>query len=205
MRRTFIAGSLILLILPLLAPCSLADVSEIAGRCEECHGTDGVSTESDVPIIAGMSAFVIEDYLLAYRDRARVCHETKYRSGDLDRPATSMCEIADKLSEDEMTAIAEHYSERPFVPAKQEFDEQKAKAGASIHRRGCEKCHTDNASNPEDDSGIMAGQWIPYLRQVFKDFSSGERKMAEDKMRQKFERLSEEDKDDLINFYGSLQ
>lgn len=205
MRRYFNAGIPTLLGLLLLAPCSFAQVADIARECDQCHGSDGVSTESDVPTIAGMSAFVIEDYLLTYQDRARPCHETQYRSGDPDRPATSMCEIAERLSAEQVPAIAQHYSDKPFVAAKQDFDPARAEAGASIHRRDCERCHTDNASNPEDDAGIMAGQWMPYLRQVFADFSSGEREMAEARMREKFEALSTEDKENLIHFYGSLQ
>jgi cytochrome c553 len=51
----------------------------------------------------------------------------------------------------------------------------------------------------------MAGQWMPYLQQVFEDYSSGEREMIEKKMREKFDSLSDEDKQALIHFYGSLQ
>jgi sulfide dehydrogenase cytochrome subunit len=182
-----------------------ADVADIVRECDQCHGENGISTESDVPIIAGMSAFVLEDYLLTYQDEGRPCHETEYHSGDVERPATSMCEIAAELSEDEVTALAEHYAAKPFVPAQQRFDADKAAAGASIHKRDCEKCHTENASYPDDDAGIMAGQWMPYLRQVFDDFSSGEREMVEKKMQEKFASLSDEDKEALIHFYGSLQ
>lgn len=189
----------------LFASVAAADVSDIAKSCNECHGPDGVSTESDVPTIAGMSAFALEDYLLTYQDEARPCHETEYRSGDTDRPATTMCAIADKLSDDEVTAIAEYYAAKTFEPAKQEFDAELAAQGASIHRRDCEKCHTDNAGNPEDDAGIMAGQWMPYLRQAFEDYTSNERPMAEDKMRDKFGQLSAEEQEALIHFYGSLQ
>jgi sulfide dehydrogenase cytochrome subunit len=203
--RYSIMGGLTLVGLLLLVPSARADVSSVARECDQCHGTDGVSSESDVPTIAGMSAFVLEDYLLTYRDEARPCPETKYRDGDTDRPATSMCEIADQLAKDEVTAISEFYAAKPFVAATQEFDAGKASAGASIHRRDCEKCHTDNASNPEDDAGIMAGQWMPYLQQVFEDYSSGEREMVEDKMREKFDKLSAEQIDELIHFYGSLQ
>lgn len=203
--RYSIIGGLTLVSLALLVPSAQADVSSIARECNQCHGTDGVSSEDDVPTIAGISAFVLEDYLLTYRDRARPCHESSYRDGDTDRPATSMCEIAEQLAEDEITAISEFYAAKPFVAATQEFDAGQAAAGARIHRRDCEKCHTDNASNPEDDAGIMAGQWMPYLRQMFEDYSSGEREMAEEKMREKFDELSAEQVDQLIHFYGSLQ
>jgi sulfide dehydrogenase cytochrome subunit len=203
--RYSIMGGLTLAGLLLLVPSARADVSSMARECDQCHGADGVSSESDVPTIAGMSAFVLEDYLLTYRDEARPCPETRYRDGDTDRPATNMCEIADQLAKDEITAISEFYAAKPFVAAAQEFDAGKASAGASIHRRDCEKCHTDNASNPDDDAGIMAGQWMPYLQQVFEDYSSGEREMVEEKMREKFDKLSAEQMDELIHFYGSLQ
>jgi sulfide dehydrogenase cytochrome subunit len=189
----------------LAASVAAADVLEVASTCNECHGEGGVSQESDVPTIAGMSAFVLEDYLLTYQDEARLCHETQYHGGDTERPATTMCAIADELSDDEVTAIAEHYAAKTFEPASQEFDPALAATGASIHRRDCEKCHTDNASNPEDDAGIMAGQWMPYLRQAFEDYTSGERPFVEDKMQEKFEQLSAEEKDALIHFYGSQQ
>lgn len=181
------------------------DVSDTAQSCNECHGDGGVSRESDVPTIAGMSAFVLEDYLLTYQDEARPCHETKYRGGDTGRAPTTMCQIADELADDEVTAIAEHYAAQAFEPAAQEFDPALAAEGAGIHRRDCEKCHTDNGGNAEDDAGIMAGQWIPWLRQAFEDYTSGERPFAEDKMQEKFEQLSAEEKEALIHFYGSQQ
>ena len=158
-----------------------------------------------MPAIIGTSAFVLEDYLLTYQDEGRPCHETKYRAGDVERPVTTMCEIAAGLSADEITAVAGYYAGKPFVPAQQPFDADKAAAGAGIHKRDCERCHTENASNPDDDAGIMAGQWIPYLQQVFEDYSSGEREIIERKMQEKFDELTDEDKEALIHFYGSLQ
>lgn len=182
-----------------------ADVDKIAAECGDCHGNNGVSSESDVPTIAGMSAFVIEDYLYAYQDKARPCHESKYHGGDLSRPATDMCAIAAELSKDDVVAIAAHYAALPFVAAKQEFDAAKASAGEGVHKRDCAKCHTDNGANPDDDAGIMAGQWMPYLRQAFADYMAGDREFAEDKMQEKFAELSAADIDALINFYGSQQ
>lgn len=186
-------------------PTAYADVDALAASCGECHGANGVSSESNVPTIAGVSAFVTEDYLFNYRDKVRPCHAAKYCSGDLDRPATDMCQIAAALSEDEMTAIAEHFAALPFVAAKQDFDAAKAAIGEGIHKRDCAKCHTDNGSNPDDDAGIVAGQWMPYLQQVFADYVAGDRQYAEDTMQEVFAELSAADIDALINFYGSQQ
>lgn len=194
-----------LLVLTLALPSVRADVTTIATDCGECHGENGVSSESDVPTISGMSDFVLEDYILTYQDKARPCHESKYRSGELDRPATDMCEIAAALDADDVVAIAAYFAELPFVAAQQDFDVAKASVGEGIHKRACTKCHTDNASNADDDAGIMAGQWMPYLRQVFADYESGDREFIEDKMQEKFAELSADDIEALINFYGSQQ
>ena len=189
----------------LLCPLAGAEVAEIADQCDECHGAGGVSTESDVPSIAGISPFIIEEYMLEYRDEARICRESKYRSGDLERPATDMCVIAKDMSEGEITEISEYYGNKEFVAAEQDFDADKAAAGAKLHKKHCKKCHSDGGSYADDDASILAGQWMPYLEQVFADFVAGDRNMLDEKMKEKTDELSDEDTEALIHFYGSLR
>jgi len=189
----------------LLCPLAGAEVGEIADQCDECHGADGVSTESDVPSIAGVSPFIIEEYMFEFRDAARICRESKYRSGDLERPATDMCAIAKNLSEGDITEIADYYGSEDFTAAKQSFDADKAAAGASLHKKHCRKCHADGGSYADDDASILAGQWMPYLEQVFADYVAGDRNMLEDKMKEKMAALSDEESEALIHFYGSQQ
>ncbi|MCH9004423.1 MAG: cytochrome c4 [Proteobacteria bacterium] len=164
-----------------------------------------MSTESDVPSIAGISPFILEEYMFEYRDDARTCRESKYRSGDLEQPATDMCAVAKDLSEDDITAIAEFYGSKEFVAARQEFDADKAAVGAKVHKRLCEKCHADGGSYADDDASILAGQWMPYLEQALADQLSGDRTMLDEKMREKTDQLSEGDGEALIHFYGSQQ
>ena len=182
-----------------------AEEMEITDQCDECHGADGVSTESDVPSIAGISPFIIEEYMLEYRDEARICRESKYRSGELERPATDMCVIAKDMSEGEITEISEYYGNKEFVAAEQEFDEDKAAVGAKVHKKLCKKCHSDGGSYADDDASILAGQWMPYLEQVFADFVAGDQNMLDEKMKEKTDELSDEDTEGLIHFYGSQQ
>ncbi len=189
----------------LLCTSAGAEVTAIADECDRCHGADGVSTESDVPSIAGISPFIIEEYMLEYRDEVRICRESKYRSGDLERSATDMCVVAQDLSEDDIAGIAEFYSSKEFVAAKQEFDADKAAAGAKIHKKLCEKCHADGGSYADDDASILAGQWMPYLQQALADQLSGDRTMLDEKMREKTDQLSEGDGEALVHFYGSQQ
>jgi sulfide dehydrogenase cytochrome subunit len=119
----------------LAIPYANADVMDDIEQCNDCHGKDGVSTEGDVPSIAGVSPFIIEEYMFEYRDSARPCRESKYRSGDTARPATDMCVVAKELSEDEIPEIAEYYGSREFIAAAQEFDVKKAAVDA-VSRTG---------------------------------------------------------------------
>jgi len=189
----------------LLCTSASADVTDIANECDRCHGANGVSTESDIPSIAGISPFILEEYMFEYRDNARTCRESEYRSGDLEQPATDMCVVADELSESKVTAIAEFYGSKEFVAAQQEFDADKAMAGAKVHKRLCKKCHSDGGSYADDDASILAGQWMPYLEQALADQVSGDRTMLDEKMREKTDQLSDEDAVSLIHFYGSQQ
>ena len=189
----------------LLSPLAYADVQNEIEQCNSCHGDGGVSIESDVPTIAGMSPFVIEEYMFEYRDEARPCHESEYRSGDTERPATDMCAVAKDLSEEQILEIAEFYSSKSFVAAMQDFDAALAAKGAGIHKRECEKCHSDGGSYADDDAGMLAGQWMPYLEQVFDDYAAGERGMMEDKMKDKVDALDAESITALLHYYASLQ
>lgn len=182
-----------------------AELTDIGDQCDECHGAGGVSTESDVPSIAGISPFIIEEYMLEFRDEARICRESKYRSGDLERPATDMCVIAKDMSEGDISEIAEYYGRKEFTVAKQSFDLDKAAAGAKLHKRHCKKCHSDGGSYADDDTSVLAGQWIPYLEQAFTDYANGDRQMLDGKMKEKVDSLGDEDINALIHFYGSQQ
>ena len=183
---------------------SAADVEKLVEDCAYCHGKDGVSSEPTIPTIGGVSEFVLSDTMFVYQDEARPCVETEYPEGPDKGKKTDMCKIAAQLSEKEIEGLAAYYSGKPFVPAKQEFDAQKAELGQKIHDRHCEKCHADGGSSAEDDAGILAGQWMPYLEQAFEAYSSGDREMPK-KMKPKYEKLDAADIDALINYYGSQQ
>jgi len=183
---------------------SAADVLKLVEPCAGCHGKDGASTESDIPIIGGYSAPYIIDSMTAYRGKERPCAETEIRTGPKKGERTDMCTIAKNLSEADTQQIADYFSGKPFVRAKQEFDPEKAKAGAKIQESKCKKCHEDGGSAPGDDAGILAGQWTPYLKQQFKDYTSGARPMTK-KMKKKFESLDDTEKENLLHYFASFQ
>ncbi len=179
-----------------------AGVDSQLKTCSYCHGKDGASTESDVPIIGGYSVEFLVNNLKAYREKERDCPDTKYRSGPDKGKTTSMCQIANGLKDAESRQIAVHLSKQKFVRAKQKFDPALAAKGKEIHEMYCEKCHSDGATQAKDDAGMMAGQWIPYLTQAMDEFVTGKRPIAK-KMKAKLDEVSPEEIKALIQYYGS--
>lgn len=177
-------------------------MTTLVEQCDSCHGIDGVSQWSDMPTIAGISEFVHSDALFFYQDGVRPCHLSKFRIGDTERAATDMCAVSKPLSEAEIEAIAAYYAGKPFVAAKQEFDQALAERGKGIHDRECERCHTAGGSNADDDAGVLKGQWMGYLRQTFADYKCGDREQPE-KMKIKLDPLSDDDVEALVHFYAS--
>ena len=187
-----------------LALTGAAAGAEPEQLCADCHGKDGASTESDVPSIGGLSEQYLLDSIEAYRDGKRPCPESAYRGGDKKRPKTTMCKLASQLSAADAAQAAKHLAAEPFVKAKQAFDAAKAARGSKIHEQSCEKCHSEGGTLAEDDSGILAGQWMPYLRASFEEFGSGRRPLPE-KMKPKFAPLKPDERDALLHYYASQQ
>jgi sulfide dehydrogenase cytochrome subunit len=190
--------------LTLAAGVRAADVNKLVETCASCHGKDGASHESDVPNIGGVSAPYLHDSLVAYKNKKRPCPETKYREGPKKGQKTDMCQVAKELSEADVNEVAKFYAGKKFVRADQKFDPALAKQGKEYHADHCEKCHTEGGSVADDDSGILAGQWMPYLKETFSEYESGKRPMPE-KMKPKFQKLDKAKMEALINYYGSFK
>jgi sulfide dehydrogenase cytochrome subunit len=181
-----------------------ADLNKLTENCANCHGKDGASTEPTIPSIGGMSAYYIGESMAIYKDKERPCTEAKYLAGPKKGEKSDMCKVAAELSDDEIDAVADYFASKPFVRAKQDFDAEKAARGKQLHESSCEKCHEDGGSSADDDAGILAGQWVPYLEETFKYYASGERPLPK-KMKPKFEKLDDGEKQDLLNYYASMQ
>jgi sulfide dehydrogenase cytochrome subunit len=181
-----------------------ASLEEVVANCESCHGKDGASSEPTVPIIGGYSAYYTEGRLIAYKNEETACPESEFVSGDKKGTKSSMCQVAKELDDGMMAEVAKHFADKPFVRAKQAFDPALAKAGEPVQVRHCDKCHEENGSLAESDAGILAGQWIPYMKQAIEEYDAGTRPMPE-KMKEKYDRLDAKDKEAIIHFYASFQ
>ena len=179
---------------------SAADVAKLVHECNECHGKDGNSTHPEVPNIAGYSATYLHDQLMNYKNGDRPGVKFK----DDDGEEKDMNEVAKELSEDDINALADYYSKKTFKShaSEQETDPKLVKRGEKLFKHKCKKCHDDFGTDPDDDAGILGGQWMKYLEHQFKMFHEGDREMPK-KMKKKFKKLKEADYEAIINALGS--
>ena len=110
-----------------------------------------------------------------------------------------MAEVAKKLSEADIDAVAEHFAGQTYAPHAQQVDAALAAKGKAAFDDNCEKCHSEGGSVADDDASLLAGQGKPYLEEQFKLYDDGSRPMSK-KMAKKFEKISDEDKAAIIEF-----
>ena len=88
------------------------DVQDLVAECESCHGPGGVSSEEDVPSLAGRSVTYLREMLDQFYYYERHCTTTTYRSGDRPKTPMNMCNVANALSEEDKQALAVYFSNR---------------------------------------------------------------------------------------------
>jgi sulfide dehydrogenase cytochrome subunit len=177
------------------AVMSGASAKMLADTCAGCHGFNGASKGPATPSIAGFSAEYLTEVLKAYK------------SGEAG--STIMGRIAKGYTDEELAKVSEFYSKKKFVNApEQKFDKALVKKGKKLHDKYCEKCHAEGGTSAEDDSGLLAGQWTPYLQATMADFHAGKREMPK-KMKKKVKKLMKKEGDDglkaLFSYYASQQ
>jgi cytochrome subunit of sulfide dehydrogenase len=181
-----------------------ADGAAIAGQCAECHGRNGTSTDPSVPNIGGLSAKYIVESIASFKKKARPCTEVAMSAGPKKGSKSDMCKAVASLSGPDAEAVAKHLASQKFVRAKQPFDAAKAKQGSVVHKLRCETCHENGGSSADEDNGILAGQWTPYLRLQLAAFRAGKRPIDE-KMKLRLDRVNKEEEEALLHFFASQQ
>jgi sulfide dehydrogenase cytochrome subunit len=173
-------------------------------QCAMCHGKGGASTDSSIPIIGGYSSTYITDSIKNFRTKVRICAEVTIPSGPKKGQKSDMCKVTADLADADAEAAARYLSAQKFVRAKQPFDAALAEKGTAVYKLRCEKCHENNGSSPDEDNGILAGQWSSYVRAQLVAFRAGKRPIDE-KMKQRLDKVNKEEEEWLVNFYASQQ
>jgi cytochrome c553 len=163
--RLHASGILAVLMMALAALPSSAGaqtVEQKAQLCTACHGDSGVPQQKTTPVIWGQQL----GYLyLELRD---------YNSGA--RKNDQMSAVAAGLERDEMMALAQYFSQKPWPglgqpPASQAAAAQALRATSSVV---CTSCHQEGYKG-EGTQPRLAGQQKDYLAQTMLDFRDGKR------------------------------
>lgn len=165
--------------------------------CVACHNDNGVTDNAEIPTIAGVGSFFLENQLAIFSESARPCVAEKFADNDAD----DHCAIISALSEDDKMAVSEHFGEMTFEPFPQDVDAALADQGQSIHSASCDRCHTDSGTEAFDDAGILAGQPIPYLIKQLEHYKAGDRWQPES-MAEEMQKLDEAQMKALAHFYA---
>jgi len=171
----------------------------MADTCAGCHGTNGQSVGPATPNLAGIS----EAYFVESMTGFKALPKGKTHAEDA-RPATIMNRIAKGYSDEQIEQMGAYFAKMPVYKAKVPHDAKMAKSGAAIYDKGCAKCHDENGALADDDAGILAGQWIPWMRYSMADFTSGHREMPK-KMKKQVAKLSDAEIESVLNFFASQQ
>ncbi len=166
----------------------------LGNTCAGCHGTNGVSNGPAAPSIAGLDY----DYFVEAMN--------EFKEGG--RNATIMTRIAKGYSEADIEAMSKYFSDKKYVMANQASDAAAAKRGKKLHKKYCKNCHGDTgiSEDKDDDSGMLAGQWKPYMTYTITDYRAGKREMGK-KMGKKIKKVQKAEGDkgfaDLLEYYAS--
>ncbi len=177
-----------------------ADGAALAEKCERCHGKNGNSEKEDqVPNIAGFSSAYFVGTMEDYQNGDRPGKEFETEGHE----KTDMNAIAKTFSKEELNALGEFFAKQKFQAHEQKTDPKLVKKGKKLYKKlKCKKCHTENGSEADDDAGILAGQWMPYLQSQFDQFK-GDKRTQPKKMKKRFEKVTDEDIPALIHFFAS--
>jgi len=176
----------------LMAFPACVNAADMLKMCVSCHGEDGRGTDSDTPIISGISAAVQEDALYSYASGARDCGATPM-----------MCKMAARLTDEQIVELSAHYADIAFVPAGEEFDAALAEKGQAIHQESCAICH--GGSEPgKPNASILHGQRMGYMRYALQQYAAAERQQMP-MMERKTVQLTGDDIEALVHFYASYR
>ena len=181
-----------------LAVCALAvsaaahaappSAEMLANACAGCHGTKGASAGPSMPSLAGQSKVFFVDAM------------KKFKSGE--REATVMGRLAKGYTDDQIVAMAGFFARQKPQHQSTAVDPALVAKGKTIYDNTCKRCHLENGREFEDDTPVVAGQWLKYLQVQMDEFNSGKRKMSEKKA-EKVKSLSRADWEAVAHFYAS--
>ncbi len=166
-----------------------AAVTEKLQLCGACHGEDGNSRMPDIPSLAGQPAFFILNQLFLMREGVR--------------KIDVMAPIVKDLKDDDLNALAEHYSKLPAKQSDEPIDPAMVKRGTEIAAaKLCASCHLPTLAG-QNQMPRVAKQRVDYLIHAMKAYRDGARPGADTLMSSVVAGMSDSDIAALAHYAAS--
>ncbi len=160
--RVAFAVMMLAAVIALVPPARAQSIDEKARTCAACHGENGVPLQKVFPVIWGQQLGYLYLQLRDFKSGAR--------KNDIMSP------IVSTLERDDMMALAQYFSKKPWPhlqqpPTSAAAAKQAVQANDSI---GCTVCHQDGYKG-EGTQPRLSGQTKEYLLKSMIDFRTGAR------------------------------
>ncbi|MBI5891069.1 MAG: cytochrome c4 [Nitrosomonadales bacterium] len=156
--------------------------------CAGCHGTSGASAGPSMPSLAGQNKAFFVDAM------------KKFKSGE--RTGTVMARLAKGYSDEQIVAMADFFAKQKRASQTTEIDPALVAQGKVVYDNACKRCHLESGKEFEEDTPVVAGQWLKYLQIQMGEFRDGKRKIS-DKKAEKVKSLTAADWEAAAHFYAS--
>jgi cytochrome c553 len=182
-------GRLAAALFPALACAAQAAAQppERVGFCESCHGPGGNSVQAMVPSIAAQPVTFLENTLVYFREGLRA--------------GAAMPAIARTLKDEEITALARHFSaQQASVVATSAAEPALVARGRELAAKmHCGQCHMARFQG-QGQMARLAGQREDYLYDAMVGYRDGKRSAADTTMTEVLHGASDADLKALAHF-----
>ena len=156
--------------------------------CAHCHGTDGNSTSSAYPSLAGQTREYLYRQIKAFKEG--------------QRKNSMMSPAAVVLSDEDMQDLADYFSGQTLVRSTAKTDPVIVERGKKIASEAqCVVCHQPNFKDLNEFPRVSR-QKYPYIVKQLKDFRDGVR--VSDVMAPTVKNLTDEQSEALAQYLTSL-
>jgi cytochrome c553 len=168
-------------------------------RCQECHGSDGISHDLNVPNHAGQNAGYLIKQLKDFQSGDRI-HDTMNR-------------MAEDLSETDRVDIAAYFAGQPVMQGTGSTSKSYARnlfenGNPDRQLKPCTQCHGPNGKGMLHDGmevPVIGGQKSAYLQRQLTNWKSGERQNSPDGLMNKIAHLlTDQEIEDLADYISGL-
>jgi cytochrome c553 len=163
--------------------------AERAKLCTACHGEDGNSRVPNVPSLAGQPEFFLVNQLFLFREGVR--------------KVPGMSELTKGLKDEDLVALAQHFTALEAKPSEEKVDPALVKRGAALAEpMRCASCHLPSLAGQEQ-MPRLAKQRIDYLIHSMKQFRDDARSGADTQMSNVLIGVSDDDIAALAHYAAS--